>query len=472
MKKSFVLPVFLVTALLLAGCGGTNVRPFVPLSPPSGASYILSVQQVTVGEDAQLMNITSPHIGISYRENNGVSFALSEDVGKSATEIVEVGGRQGTMTQFTWGDWENATLTLNEYFGPEMQIVRGMVTLQFEEASILQIFTGHGDFVVDRSILRLIYEAPVPGEWPVLTEASYTELWGFKGDGILYGGNATWNSGLEFLLPEYSSWGFWELSASPADAVVSALRTVVARQLEGAIPNFEARDEDSVGRELIGRQTGLRLYQGGQSVGRIDFTYRNNWGRQPNTDLIGTGALSRVEWHLGDQYFALLVLSPDLSPVGSSLYLFVDNEAVADQLTQANPVSLYSQLRENRFPEVFFAVWAEGDIGSVSAAVSGGEGGSVKVGNQGGVQFRVLGNPGYADADLASNLLATLGQAQKYVGLYYAYSPGSGSSLNYALAALQLVLADPERVLREPWLDVGVLDTVTVPNLSAAPFGQ
>jgi len=88
------------------------------------------------------------------------------------------------------------------------------------------------------------------------------------------------------------------------------------------------------------------------------------------------------------------------------------------------------------------------------------------------VQFYVLGNPGYEDAARASNLLATLGQAQKYVGLYYAYRPGSGSSLNYALVAMQLILADPERVLREPWLDVGVLDTVTVPNLSAAPFDQ
>ena len=113
MKRGFVLSVLLMAVLFLAGCGETNARPFVPLSPPSGASYILSVQQVTVGEAAQLMSITSPHIGITYRENSGANVGVSANVGSSATEIVEVGGLQGTMTQFTWGDWENATLTLN-----------------------------------------------------------------------------------------------------------------------------------------------------------------------------------------------------------------------------------------------------------------------------------------------------------------------------------------------------------------------
>lgn len=470
--RSLVGALLLVTLMLMGtGClGQTNAHPFIPLSPPSGATHILAVQQVKVGEKAQIMSVTSPHIKIAYRENSGANVHVSEDVGKSATEIVEVAGVEGTMLEFVWGDWENATLKLNEYFGPGMNVVRGMVTLEFEEASILQIFFGHARYTVDRSSLQLIYEPGAPGEWPVLTEVSYAENWGFKGDGILYGGNAVWSKGLESLLPGYTQWGFWEYSATPADAVANALSTVVARELQGATPDYKAEDEDSVGRELIGRQTGLRLYCNGQDVGRVYFHYKNNWGRQPNTPLIGKGALSRIEWDFEGQYYALVVLSPDLSPVGSSLYLFVDNREAVQTLTGANPVSLYSKLRNNQLPGVFYAVWAEGDIGTISSAVEGGEGGTVKVGDQGGVQFRVLGNSTYNDVALASNLMAMLGKAQKYVGLYYAYKPGSGSSLVYATAAMQLILADPERVLREPWMDVGVLDTVGVPNLDATPF--
>ncbi len=464
-RLSWLLLLVIALSLVAVGCSGTNARAFVPLPPPVGASYVLNIQQLKVGKNAQIMSVNSPHIEVAYRENG-------RGAGRTATEIVAVSGYQATMTETTWGDWEKATLTLNEYAGRDQQLLRGLVTLRFDDASILQVFTGHGRYTVDRSYLTLMYEIGEDGTWPTLVNVTYTELWGFKRS-HLFGGTAVWEKNLRENFPRYYKWGFWEVDATPADVVAKALETAVASKLSGMVPNYELIDEDS-SRELIGRQTGMILYQNGVRVGKVILDYRNGWGRQPNTELIGRGALSRVEWRFNGQYYALLLLAPVLSPKVSTRYLVVDDEQVADQLQRENPLRLYPQLRSAAgIPHVFLAVHAMGDIGSISARVTGGEGGSVDIGDEGGVQFRTLGNPAFADAQLARNLLAMLGKSgQKGLGLYYAYAQGSGSGLNYYLAALNLVLADPEIVLSQPGTDVSVLDTVHIPDLAVPPFVQ
>ena len=461
-----VFSLFLIVvclSLLLVACSPGEAKPFVPLPPPMDSKLVLNIQQLKVGETAQLMSITSPHIKVTYRES-GVS------AGKTATEVVEVSGVKGTMLETTWGDWENATLQLNEYYGTSEQLVRGMITLQFDEASILQIFTGRGEYTVNRSYLVLLYEPTSTSSWPILTDVSYTEVWGVKNH-FLFGGTAVWNQNLEDLLSDYTQWGFWEVRASPADVVANALSAVVARKLEGVTPSYELIDLDSPRRELIGRQTGFHFYRNGNEVGFVDLEYKNDWGRMPNTLLIGTGALSKIEWYFGGKYYALLAISPAFSPVGSTLYLFVDDSATAETLLKSEPISLYPQLREGQISHVFLATHTMGDIGSISSKVVGGEGGTVKVGDEGGVQFRTLGNPQYKDVALASNLLAMLGKnGLQGVGLYYAYQPGSGSGLCYYLAALRLILADPATVLNSPWRDIGILDTVGIPDLESLPF--
>lgn len=465
-RLSYLLAaLLLLSALFTSACAPQNVKPFVPLPPPAGAKYALNTQQVVIGDDAQIMSIISPFIEINYKESGA-------GAGATATEVVEVQGKKGTMLQTKWGDWEKASLQLNEYFGTRQQLVRGLITLEFEEASIIQIFTGRGRYTVDRSYLMLQYEPPETGTWPRLTEASYTEIWGVK-RGVLWGATAVWNEGFEDLLPNYMEWGFWETGGYPADVVANALQTVVARRLAGQEPNYELVDEDSARRELIGRQTGFHLYDKGEEVGKVLLEYRNNWGRMPNTDLIGKGPLSKVGWYWKDQYYALVALTPPFSPVGSTLYLFVDDFSAADKLLGYDPVELYPLLRSDRVPNVVLAVHAQGDIGSIRSAVIGGEGGSVDVGDQGGVVFRTLGNPTHDDIRLAANLLAMLGKnGLKGLGLYYAYAPGSGSGLCYYLAAMRLVLANSAEVLNTPETDIGVLDTVGLPDLSYAPFGE
>jgi hypothetical protein len=406
------------------------------------------------------MNITSPVIDVIYRENG-------DGVGGTATEIITLpNGSKGTMLSVKWGSWDKASLQLVNYYDIDGLLVSGMVEARFDELSLFQLVTDSWAYTLDRSSVMLIYEKGPLEESLVLKQLQYAEKWGPKSKELAYGGYAVWTSRFDELLPSsYQKWGFWEKNGTPADQVKTVLESAMEAANRGIQPEFKAVDEDS-GREVIGRQTGLKFYTSGIYAGRCDFTYKNTWGRQPNTMLIGSGALSRIGCHINNQSYFIVVLSPKISPTGSALYVFTTSEETADRLeTQYNSDNasrLYDPLRRGEYEDVFLVTYGIGDIGEMNQST---EDGSVYIGDSGGVQWRTLGPVNYDSIVLASNLLALLGPAQYQTGLYYAYEPGSGSGLSYYLASLRIMYAPKKTVFRIYGQDVGVLDRVLVPDL-------
>jgi len=454
--------VLVVVMILLAGCGEEPATiNFVPLPPPVDGRYPLSYQFVGLGNENQLQRLISPNIRVEYGETSG-------GIGGVANEMVTIFPQNlsAVMQEIQWGDWFNGRIRRTEYYAANGDLLGGMVLLNVPKSSFLQLFRGEIRYTIDRSRLYLVYVAPERGARPVLTKIVYMEYWGpTDRDRWAMGLNATWMN-VNVISSTYHRWGFWETSADPFSQVVQALEN--ARQaLNQTQPDLLSVDEDSA-REILGRQTGLRLYQSGQAFGTIEFEYNQLFGRQPNTMLIGNGALSRVDWNLAVGNYTLLVLTPQVSPVPSTLYVFLANPKKADEFRATAWPTLYERLRRGDDPNVILAVHAIGDLGKITASgtTSEGKSATVNVGTGGGINYAVLGSPTYDQVTKARRLLSLLGQGGiRAIGLYYPYAPGSGSGLDFYLATLELVTAPPERVLNEWGMDVGVLDRVGFPEI-------
>lgn len=456
-KSPLVSAILVIAIIVMTGCGTTG---FVPAPPPVDSDNVMNIQQLKVG-DGQLMSITAPTLDVDYRQNG-------EGAGQTATEtITRNDGRKGTMLSVVWGSWEKAELTLVNYYDPDGGLVSGLVDLRFEELSLFQLTPKNIDATLNRSSVTLLYEQR-DGVMR-LTQVQYAEKWGPGKKELAFGGYAVWTTDLDKIItPAYHTWGFWESAGTPADQVREVLKAaMVAANEDGLEPDFQAVDLDS-GREFLGRQTGLTVLKDGNPWGAVSTTYGNALGRQPNTGLIGKGALKLVEWELGEESYYLLILSPKASPVGSALYIFTTKKSVVDEMYgfSDTPQQLYARLRAG-VDGVFLAVYGIGDIGAVTDTA--GED-TVYVGDSGGVQLRTLGPTNYDDTMLAVNLLALLGPGQYQNGFYYAYEPGSGSGLSYYLASLALTQAPPETVFYQFGQDVGLLDRVLIPNLDLPPF--
>jgi hypothetical protein len=410
------------------------------------------------------MNLISPEVRVMYGET-------SSGIGGVSSEIVTLmpDNLSGVMQEMSWGDWLNGQITRTEYFNVEGDLLGGIVLLTVPDASILQIFTGDLQYVINRSRLYLVYIAPIPGERPVLSYAIYNELWGVtEGDVWAMGGQARWDDPNMILSPQYQRWGFWETSASPFDQVTQAISDA-QRALIVNPPDILIQDEDSAS-EFIGRQTGFHVYTNGAPIGTIDFEYWNFWGRQPNTSIIGDGALSRVDWNLSTGNYTLLVLSAQLQApdmVASSLYVFMDNPAYVDEVRNTAFPLLYEKIRSGNQPGVVMAVYASGDLSTATASGSTSEETvTVDVGITGGIYYATVNDPTWEDVELCRRLLSMLGQSGlKALGMYFPHAPGSGSGLNYYLSITSLVVAPRDRVLNEWGMDVGILDRVGHPEL-------
>jgi hypothetical protein len=448
-----------LAALVAALCACTSqVETFIPLPPPVDGGFPMTQLVQTVGTTEQV-ELMSPRVSVTYGET------ASQAGGVAHEELrLKEHGRSGTLVDVYWGDWRQGRVRRAESYDPTGQLVEGRVTLVLDRASLLQVLSGCGRCVIDRSRLVFSYAAPSPGQRPELREVLYLEEWGADSAARLgFGTTAVWTAAGD-LFPEQRRWGFWETHASPFTQVTAALERARAA-LSDRPPTFQVTDLDGP-RELIGRQTGLVVQRDGARWGTIDFTYANGWGRMPNTPAIGQGALSRVEWRLGERYHAMSVLSPALSPEPTSLFVFSNDPAVAAGVERADWPTLYEQLRRGELPGVTFAVYAIGHIGKITGTVDTSDGPkSVDVGQGGGVFYATIGDASRENVRQAHQLLSLLGLGGiKASGNYYATKPLSGNGLSYYLAILRVLTAPPEDALARFGDDVGVLDRPGFPE--------
>lgn len=442
----------LLVTLLLAACNAAD--SFVPLPPPVGAQFPLNQLVQTIG-DTEQVSMQSPFASVVYGQTGSFAGGLrQEEVCLKFTD------QCSTMLSVMWGSWEEAEITRSESFDQQGNLLGGWIEQTLDQASIFQWLHGCVSCTIDRSRLVFEYIAPERGSTPQLANVYYIEQWGLDGKNpMAFGTMHKWDSGLDALFPTQSVWGFWETTATPFQQVTSALARA-DQVLRTATPAVAVVDHDSVGREVLGRQTGMDIQRGGVTTGNIVFTYSNTWGQMPNTNLIGKGALSRIEWIEGDQYYAVVVLSSALSPEPTSVYMFCSTAECANYISinQQQWPLLYNQARNHEIDGLQFAVYSIGHIGAITKST--GEG-SVHVGDGGGVYYSVLGDPTFEQIDEAYQHISLLGQnGVKALGLYYATKPASGSGLEYYLAVLRLATAPSDRVLNEYGLDVGTLDRV------------
>ena len=453
-----LIPLVLVMFATFACSTNANTPVLAALPAPAGGKYPTSQIVQTIGEVEQV-NMVSPWIDVVYGQTGS-----SSSIGGTASEKVEIYDLKAVMVETKWGDIEGGTLKVTESYDPYGNVIEGRVTLQIPEASILQWLHGCLECTIDRSRLTLEYVSPQPGQTPEFTRVLYTELWGATAQNpIALGQTGIW--GVVDIFPQYSKWGWWETHQRPVQQVIQALETVEAEIQTTANYTWRAVDEDSL-REVIGRQTGLHFYKNGEAWGTVELTYANNWGRMPNTELIGKGALSRIEWFLGNgEYRAISVLSPALSPNPTSLYVFSRSQTTANRVEGTDWPLLYDQIRYGEIPDVDFAIYSSGFIGKITGTVITSEGsGTADVGEGGGVFYSVVGDPTFEQILDAKNNLDLLGWGGiRATGFHYATSPGSGNGIYYYLAALSLIKADREVLLTRYGTDVGVLDRAGFP---------
>jgi|GEM_PF-2192151 len=461
-KYAFLTILIVVMGFIVifaSGCGSTppSTTNFIPLPPPANGKYPLGLQFLSVNSN-QLQSLTSPNIIVDYKETH-------KNVGGMATEKVTMlpGNIIGVMLEVQWGDWFSGRVTRTDYFSAKGEILGGQIRLEVPNGSILQLFKGEIRYAIDRSRLYLIYVKE--DDKIILKEVRYDEVWGPNDqDRWAMGVSATWENPEQILPAQYSKWGFWETSTTPFVIVTEALEG--ARNSLSTIPaDILIYDQDSA-REIIGRQSGFNIYAKGNLVGQIDFEYSNLWGRQPNTNLIGDGALSRIDWKLSNGNYTMLALTPQASPVASTLYVFLDDPTKANEIINTPWPTLYQTLPNNK--NVILAIHAIGDLGDIIATgkTSDGTSTTTKLGVGGGVNYTVIGNPTFEQVVLARKLLNLLGQGGiKALGMYFPYKTGSGSGLFYYVSTLQLVTADRNLVLNQWDLDVGLLDRVGYPEL-------
>jgi hypothetical protein len=450
MKAFRYLSVLLV--LFLVACG-SQVDSFVPLPPPVAEEYPVNQLVQTIGETEQV-SLQSPFVSVEFGQTGSFAGGIKlEEICLKNEDVC------ATMLATKWGDWLEAEIDRAEAYDSQGRLIGGWIEEKVDEASILQWLGGCMECTIERSRLIFEYVSPEPGATPRLERIYYFEEWGLSSKyPAAFGTAHTWDDPAG-LFPDHNLWGYWESTRTPFQTVVGSLERAedVLRQ---RTPALQVVDHDSVGREFLGRQTGFDIIRDGEQTGRVDLTYRNTWGQMPNTEIIGKGALSRVEWIEGDSYYAMSVLSPALSPEPTSLYLFCESRECADyvEINQQDWPLLYEQIRQGQIEDLSFAVYAIGHIGSIDRMTDEG---SVHVGEGGGVHYSILGNPSWEEVDEAYDHLSLLGlNGVKAMGLYYATWPGSGTGLEYYLAIIRLATASEDRVLKEYGLDVGTLDRV------------
>lgn len=424
---------------------------FVPLPPPVGEEYPLNQIVQTIGETEQV-KMQAPFASVDFGQTGSFAGGV-----KLEELCLKLKFTCATMLSTEWGSWSSATIQRAQTYDPEGRILGASIEQSLPNASILQWLHGCIECTIKRSILVFEYVSPVAGATPLLTSVHYYEEWGIDGSHPMAFGTAhRWDDAAD-LFPVQAKWGFWESKIGPFEQVIAALQQAQTT-LQTHKPAMQVVDSDSAGREFIGRQSGFDIVHDGITTGSIDLTYSNGWGQMPNTELIGKGALSRIEWVEGAKYYSMVVLSPVLSPEPSSLYVFCSTKECADYVTknQAEWPLLYGQIRSHQIEGLQFAVYAIGHIGQISKST--GED-IVHVGDGGGVHYSIIGSPSFSQVDAASRHINMLGlNGVKALGLYYATKPASGSGLEYYLEVVRLSLTDWP--LEKYGEDVGALDRV------------
>jgi hypothetical protein len=455
---------FLMVLLLSAGCGllepsqppAVSRQSFIPLPPPEG-NFTTAYNYIGFGQKAQLQRLISSSFSDEYSENgSGVGKITSEKITLLPDNVSAITNR------VKWGDWEGGTVTKSAYNDRNGKLLGGMLELEVE-GSLLPLFLGKGRYVVDRSVISLVYARQEDSGQPLLRQVKYQEYWGPGTDKVAMGASVTWND--VSTMSEYRQWAFWEAGQNPFALATQALDKARA-VYKSAPPDLVAYDEDSY-LEFLGRQTGLHLYEKGTPVGTINLEYSNLFGPQPNTSGIGAGALSRVDWVVKDKTYTLLVLAPKFDRQKTCLYVWLDDPSLADTYMGMSWPTLYPVLRQNP-AGVLLSVYAIGDVKNETASGSGSvktdEGSksvsvNVTIGRQGGLQWVVLGDPDYQDVLTVHRLMNLGGEGfMNSVGWGFPYAEGSGSGINFYLSLLRILLSP--QPLTAFGQDVGLINRV------------
>lgn len=477
-NKKFLFCLLVLISLILASCNGNNPAPaapvqyFIPLPPPVNGKYPVTLNY-HAGVGSETSKLLSPLFELSYEETkSGNGGVTSQRLWYLPTNKV------ATMQEVKWGDYFGGSLKVVEYYDASHQcLVQGMVVLEVSDVTLWQWLFKDISRTFDRGEVALVYEAlETCSPNLYLTGIQYSERWGTSSENILaMGATALWQDPTGVISPDFHKWGFWETSSTPFDTVTKALDSIRNTLDTGAkTPDLFIVDKDSVS-EILGRQTGLHVYRNGVEVGKVELTYRNTLGRSPNTRLIGSGALSRVEYTFKDgRYYSWVFLTPQISPEPTSLVLLVNSKDVADEIEKSNNwVSLYPEIRSGK-EGVLLAVHMIGDLRkdtvSYNSSVRGGQGGNVSgnidLGTSGGIKYTLIGTPDHSNVALAMSLLNGLGKSGlEAIGLYFPYRPGSGNGLHYYMSTLLIATAPKDLMLDQPGLDIGVIDRVGFPDL-------
>lgn len=461
-----IMLVFVLSSCGLLGFAEPAAPPavvqqaFIPLPPPEG-NFTTAFNYIGFGQSAQLQRLISSQFSDEYSENgSGIGKITSEKITLQPANISAV------TTRVKWGDWAGGIVSKAVYNDLYGNIVGGMIELTVEGNVILPIFKGEARYIVDRSVLSLVYARVNPGDkWPTLVSAKYQEYWGPGTDIIAQGASVTWHD--VSALVDYQNWLFWENGDNPFTLVTNALQK--ARDTySSATPDFVAYDQDSIV-ELIGRQTGMHLFEKGEEIGTIEVVYDSLFGPQPNVDgLTGAASLSEVIWTIRGKTYTMLVLAPIFDRQKTTLYILLDDPTLAAQYKAMPWPSLYKLLRQNP-PGVLLAVYA---IGQVKEEVSGGDGSvtdaegnsqnvhiDIKLGKQGAIQWVVLGDPTYDNVLKAHQLINLGGEGfLNSLGWGFPYAPGSGSGINFYVSLLRINLSP--NPLAEFGQDVGLINRV------------
>jgi hypothetical protein len=346
-------------------------------------------------------------------------------------------------------------------------VLGGVVMYEIKNASFFQVILGKFSYIFDRSRVYMVYINDK--ETFELKAILYTEEWGSNDKSIIAMGSTAMWWRLEGFPTQYKRWGYWEKESFPFDVVTQAIEQV--RRFDPRHADFLSVDEDSI-REVIDRQTGFKFFRSGRQFGQVNLWYANNFGNMPNTPMFGKGALSRVDWQIGKDTYTLLVLTPELSPVGSSLFVFTKDQSQADALLRRVETAqqLYDLFRREQVPGAFLVVHAIGglkkatDTTTVSTS-DGAKTATVEIGTTGGIAFATIGPVTHENVTLARNLFAMLGRnGIKALGFHYGTKVNKGNSVNYYLSLLYLATAPSDKVLDVWGLDVGELDRAGFPN--------
>lgn len=442
-------------ALLVSGCGTTPVLADLPMPSTLTGQTTLVVQNLKGVED---VSVETPSLSVSYG-NTG------EGAGSIQSEIVRLNtGKAAKLIKFSWGEYlTNGRIESAQVFASNGKALEARITLRMAGASLLQLFTGPR-YTVDRS--RLVLQYLANDGVLTLSTATYMEEWGVNASGaqMAYGLQAWWKNA-DTIFPAYRQWGFWEVSENAFGLVAQALEES-RRMLQITRPSYMVVDQDGL-REVIGRQTGMKLYRDGMLWGSVNFRYSNTWGPMPNTPAIGKGALSRIEWEFGGQYRALSILASQFSPRPTAIYVFSQSRSQAEFVEGTKWVPLYGMLnaKSEQVKDVLLSVYSAGHVGKLTSLVTTSEGsGTADIGDGGGVFYGFFGQANIlAVAELRSLIDLTGLPGVKALGLYYPTSELSGSGLHYYLAISQVAL-NGDKGLDSYGQDVGLLDRVGFPD--------